>query len=89
MVFSSALFLTMFFPLVLEFYFLAQERLRNYVLLMASLLFYARGEPKAVFVMISLIAVSCVAALAIEKYPRLQSADVYVNGKLRCGLLNG
>lgn len=70
MVFSSALFLTMFFPLVLGFYFLAQERLRNYVLLAASLLFYAWGEPKAVFVMIALIAVSYVAALAIEKYPR-------------------
>ena len=70
MVFSSALFLTMFFPLVLGFYFLAQERLRNYVLLAASLLFYAWGEPKAVFVMIALIAVSYIAALAIEKYPR-------------------
>ena len=47
MVFSSVLFLTMFLPIVLGFYFLAQEKMRNAVLLTASLIFYAWGEPDA------------------------------------------
>lgn len=68
MVFSSALFLTMFFPIVLGIYFLAQEKLRNYVLLAASLLFYAWGEPKAVFIMIALITASYFIALGMEKF---------------------
>ena len=55
MVFSSTIFLSMFLPIVLALYFLAQERLRNYVLLSFSLLFYAWGEPKAVWIMIALI----------------------------------
>jgi len=58
MVFSSTVFLSLFLPIVLMLYFLAKETLRNYVLLGASLLFYAWGEPKAVVIMIGLIFVS-------------------------------
>lgn len=63
MVFSSVVFLTLFLPLMLGFYFLAQEKLRNAVLLAGSLFFYAWGEPKAVFVMLILTAVSWAGAL--------------------------
>jgi alginate O-acetyltransferase complex protein AlgI len=44
MVFSSPLFLLLFLPLVLGAYHLAPRRMRNGVLLVASLLFYAWGE---------------------------------------------
>lgn len=67
MVFSSVLFLSMFLPAVLFFYFLAGLHLRNYVLLAASLLFYAWGEPKAVWLMIGLIIASYYIARQIEK----------------------
>lgn len=67
MVFSSTIFLSMFLPLVLALYFLAQERLRNYVLLGASLLFYAWGEPKAVWIMIALIILSWFVARKMDK----------------------
>ena len=67
MVFSSTIFLSMFLPLVLALYFLAQERLRNYVLLGASLLFYAWGEPKAVWIMIVLIILSWFIAYKMDK----------------------
>ena len=70
MVFSSVLFLTMFLPTVLGLYFLAQEKLRNAVLLTASLIFYAWGEPKAVIVMVALIVLSYVVGLGIERYPK-------------------
>lgn len=78
MVFSSALFLTMFFPVVLGVYFLAQEKLRNCVLLAASLLFYAWGEPKAVFVMIALIVASYFIALGMERFPKCAKAILVV-----------
>lgn len=46
MVFSSLTFLTCFFPIVLALYFVKGSiRWRNGVLLVASLLFYAWGEP--------------------------------------------
>ena len=67
MVFSSAIFLSLFLPVVLGLYFLAAERYRNYVLLLSSLLFYAWGEPKAVLLMVFLISFSYLDALVIDK----------------------
>jgi alginate O-acetyltransferase complex protein AlgI len=67
MVFSSALFLALFLPITLGLYFLSQEKFRNYILLIASLFFYAWGEPRAVFVMLGLIAASYGIGLAIDK----------------------
>ncbi len=45
MVFSSIVFLFAFLPPVLAVYYLAPVKLRNLVLLVASLIFYAWGEP--------------------------------------------
>ena len=45
MLFSSISFLYMFLPLVLLIYFAAPAKVRNYVLLLASLFFYFCGEP--------------------------------------------
>lgn len=56
MVFSSALFLTLFLPVVLGLYALMNERYRVMWLVLASLFFYAWGEPKAVLCMIAMIA---------------------------------
>ncbi|RRD96126.1 MBOAT family protein [Clostridiales bacterium COT073_COT-073] len=53
MVFSGIVFLGLFFPAVLLLYFgLPFRKWRNYVLLAASLLFYAWGEPLWVLAMI-------------------------------------
>ena len=52
MVFSSLVFLCGFLPLVLALYYLCPPRGRNFVLLIASLFFYAWGEPKYIFIMI-------------------------------------
>ncbi len=57
MVFSSTVFLFMFLPATLLGYYLIRHELRNAFLLFMSLLFYAAGEPKFVFVMmLSIIA---------------------------------
>ena len=52
MVFSSLIFLWLFLPVVLGMYFLTKESYRNVLLLVASLFFYAWGEPVYVLVMI-------------------------------------
>ena len=46
MLFSSIPFLYYFLPVVLVIYLAAPRRLKNAVLLLASLFFYAWGEPK-------------------------------------------
>lgn len=51
MLFSSLTFLYYFLPAVLALYFLCPPRGRNAVLLIASLFFYAWGEPKYVVLM--------------------------------------
>lgn len=52
MVFSSFVFLLGFLPIVLALYYICPKKLRNLVLLLASLLFYAWGEPIYVLIMI-------------------------------------
>ena len=55
MLFSSIPFLFYFLPIVLLLYFLVPFKLKNAVLLLASLVFYAWGEPKYVVLMIASI----------------------------------
>lgn len=45
MVFSSLLFLFRFLPIVLVCYYISPKKLRNFILFLASLMFYAWGEP--------------------------------------------
>ena len=52
MVFSSNIFLLYFLPVFLAVYFLTPRKARNYVLLAASLLFYAYGAPEFVIQLI-------------------------------------
>ena len=52
MVFSSFVFLLVFFLVVMALYFAVPGRIRNVVLLLASLLFYAWGEPIYVLIML-------------------------------------
>ncbi|WP_044041502.1 MBOAT family O-acyltransferase [Caballeronia insecticola] len=52
MVFSSAIFLYVFLPAVLVLYYGLATRYRNVLLLLASLVFYAWGEPSYIFLMI-------------------------------------
>lgn len=57
MVFSSTLFLFIFLPLFLIIYHLVPEKVKNYVLLAASIIFYAWGAPTFLFILLgSLIA---------------------------------
>ena len=52
MLFSSITFLFMFLPIVMAVYYLVPNGAKNIVLLLASLFFYAWGEPVYVVLMI-------------------------------------
>lgn len=67
MIFSSVLFLFSFLPLVLGLYYLAPNKMKNFVLLIVSLIFYTWGEDKIVVVMLlsAMIDFSC--GLLIER----------------------
>ena len=68
MVFSSVIFLGIFLPAVLLLYFIVNNRVwRNYVLLIASLLFYAWGEPVWVAAMAALSFLDYLGGLAVSR----------------------
>ena len=68
MLFSSMTFVFLFLPIVCGLYFLTPKVARNYILLFASILFYAWGEPKYVAIMLMTIVVNYLGALLIDKY---------------------
>ena len=68
MLFSSIPFLFYFLPCVFVLYFLVPMRWKNTMLLLASLFFYAWGEPKFVVFMLASIVQGYVLARLVEKY---------------------
>jgi len=66
MVFSSSIFLFFFLPLVIIGYYLLKENYRIYFLLLASLFFYAWGEPKYVLIMLLSIVINYTFGLFIH-----------------------
>lgn len=70
MVFSSAIFIFGFLPILFLLYFLCPKKLKNYVLLFFSLLFYAFGGLKYLLIMALVVFADYIGALLISKYKR-------------------
>lgn len=69
MVFSSLSFLYLFLPITVLLYFICKNRTyRNIILLIASILFYAWGEPKYVILMLLASFVAYVGGLFIHHF---------------------
>ena len=68
MVFSSLVFLFIFLPLTLILYFGVCRRLRNTVLLIVSLIFYAWGEPVYVYLILFSTVTDYLHGILIERY---------------------
>lgn len=68
MLFSSMTFLFVFMPLAMAVYFLSKKEIRNYVLLIASIIFYAWGEPRYLAIMIITILVNYAGAILLDKH---------------------
>lgn len=67
MVFSSLVFLFVFLPVVLTLYYISSKKYRNYLLLLASLFFYAWGEPTYVLIMLISIVINYFCGLLVEE----------------------
>ncbi len=94
MVFSSLIFTFYFLPAVLMLYYPARGKYRNYILLAASLFFYAYGEPRFIIVMAGSIALNYTIAMLMDRsraHARLlMTAAVILNAGLLfvCKYLN-
>ncbi|MGL5703372.1 MAG: MBOAT family O-acyltransferase, partial [Cetobacterium sp.] len=67
MLFSSLVFLSIFFPLIVLIYFTVKKELRNYVLLTGSLIFYAWGEPRYLSIMLIVIIINYICGILLDK----------------------
>ena len=79
MLFSSTIFLFAYLPLVLLGYYLINVKYRNVFLLIASIFFYAWGEPKFVVIMVLSIIVNYLFALIVDRY-RNQKIIYFIMG---------
>ena len=67
MVFSSLIFLYAFLPITLMLYAVGKKtNLRNYILLIASLVFYTWGEPVYVLILVAMTFIDWLSALLIQ-----------------------
>ncbi|RSK28525.1 MBOAT family protein [Bacillus sp. HMF5848] len=68
MVFSNVVFLFLFLPAVLFLYFLIRTELRNILLVVFSLIFYAWGEPTYIILMLISIFINYIFGLLIDRF---------------------
>ncbi len=88
MVFSSSLFLLYFLPIFLLVYFVLPSRFRNYFALLASVLFYAWGAPKFIFIVLgSIVADFFVVKKMNTQIGRIKNVYAAVSVVLNLGLL--
>lgn len=67
MLFSSLLFIFFFLPIFLLIYYLVPFKFKNIILLIFSLVFYAWGEPKYIFLLIFVTLLNYMCGLLIDK----------------------
>lgn len=68
MVFSSLVFLFLFLVIALLLYYAVPIKLKNFIILICGLVFYAWGEPKYVVVMVISTLIDYTAGLLIDKF---------------------
>ncbi len=78
MLFSSIPFLFYFLPCVLILYFISPKQLKNTVLLISSLIFYAWDRPKFALLMIAAIVSGYIFGLLIEKFRGKPMSKVFL-----------
>ena len=68
MVFSSTIFIFIFLPFILLLYYLAGKKIKNYILLIASLIFYAWGGVAYLKILIASIILNYSFGILVDKY---------------------
>ena len=79
MLFSSMIFLWCFLPAVIVIYYLAGPRLRNTFLFLASLLFYAWGEPVYIWLMLFSILINYAGGLLVDLDSKRRKVFLFLN----------
>ncbi len=87
MIFSSMLFLWAFLPITLLFYYIADKRYKNIILLIVSLFFYAWGEPIYIVLMLVTITVNYAMGLIINRTPKRKKIWLTLTIIINLGLL--
>ena len=87
MLFSSITFVFLFLPIVCLSYLLAKREIRNYLLLLASILFYAWGEPTYLAIMILTVLANYLGALAVDKFPKYKLFSLWATIAVDLGFL--
>ena len=70
MVFSSLVFIFLFFVAVMLIYYAVPKKLKNFVILLSGIVFYAWGEPVYVLVMLGSTLIDYTAGLLIWKFDK-------------------
>lgn len=90
MVFSSLTFLFVFLSVTLIIYYIAPKKLKNAVILVSGIAFYAWGEPIYVFVMILSTFIDYTAGRVMDKFdvkPKIRFACLLTSIIMNLGLL--
>lgn len=88
MLYSSFVFIFVFLPLVTFLYYIFKNRIvRNVILCVSSLIFYAWGEPSYIFLMLGTILLNYYFAILIDKYKNKKKIFMFLTVILDLGLL--
>ncbi|HYQ56087.1 MAG TPA: MBOAT family O-acyltransferase [Draconibacterium sp.] len=87
MLFSSILFLCIFLPLVLIVYHAVGHKFRNYALLVSSLVFYAWGAPKFVFLLLASLTINFYVVRQIQRDAKRRQWYLWISVFMNIGLL--
>ncbi|MEF2919245.1 MAG: MBOAT family O-acyltransferase [Acutalibacteraceae bacterium] len=87
MLFSSIPFLFYFLPCVLLLYAISPKKVKNFTLLICSLVFYAWGEPRLVLLMLLTVFSGYLLGLLTEKYNKYKKVFLGLSVVLSLGFL--
>ena len=87
MLFSSIPFLFYFLPVVLLLYGISPRKLKNFTLLVCSLVFYAWGEPRLVVLILATVLIGYILGLLTERFPKYKKLFLVLSLTLSLGFL--
>lgn len=87
MLFSSMTFIYVFLPIVLLLYLVTKKELHNPILLVASIIFYAWGEPKYLAIMLFTILINYFGAILLEKKSEYKKLTLVITILVNLGFL--
>ncbi|MDU5109154.1 MAG: MBOAT family O-acyltransferase [Clostridium sp.] len=84
MVFSSTIFIFIFLPFILFLYYIVGKKIKNYILLIASLIFYAWGGVAYLKILIASIIINYSFGILVDKY---SSREIFKKVILTLGII--